>query len=406
MISVAEALARITRELKPVEPEQVGLTDALGRVLAEDVVARVTQPPAAVSAMDGYAVRAADVAKVPSQLTLIGHVPAGASFAGTVGPGQAVRIFTGAPVPAGADAIVIQEDVDAHAGGKTIGVREGAPVGRYIRPAGLDFKAGEVGLKAGRVLSVRDIGLAAAMNRPWLKVRRRPRVAILATGDEIVRPGDPIGPSQIVSSNGFALGAFVAACGGTPIDLGIAGDTLEALKSAAAGARGADFLVTTGGASVGEHDLVQQALGEEGLTLDFWRIAMRPGKPLMFGRIAGTPMLGLPGNPVSTIVCALLFLKPALERLLGVVRAPSPATTAVLMRDLPANDRRQDYLRARLSHTGDGQLGATPFDRQDSSMLSFLAQADCLIVRAPEAPPARAGERVEIVSFGSGLIGL
>ncbi|MBM3573207.1 MAG: molybdopterin molybdotransferase MoeA, partial [Alphaproteobacteria bacterium] len=320
MISVAEALARVTRDLHAVEAEQVSVADALGRVLAENVTARVTQPPAAVSAMDGYAVRASDVARVPAQLTVIGHVPAGASFSGTVGPGQAVRIFTGAPVPAGADAIVIQEDVDANAGSPTITVREGAPAGRYIRPAGLDFKAGEVGLKSGRVLTVRDVGLAAAMNRPWLSVRRRPRVAILATGDEIVRPGDPIGPAQIVSSNGFALAAFVLACGGTPIDLGIARDSLDSLKEAAAGARGADLLLTTGGASVGEHDLVQQALGQKGLTLDFWRIAMRPGKPLMFGRFGATPMLGLPGNPVSTIVCALLFLRPALEKLLGIAR--------------------------------------------------------------------------------------
>jgi molybdopterin molybdotransferase len=406
MLSVAEALERITRDLVPVEPEQVGLTLALGRVLAEDVAARVTQPPAAVSAMDGYAVRAADVARVPAELSVIGRVPAGASFVGRVGPAETVRIFTGAPVPDGADAIVIQEDADAAPDGRTITVRAGAAAGRYIRPAGLDFKAGQVGLRAGRVLSVRDIGLAAAMNRPWLKVRRRPRVAILATGDEIVRPGDPIGPNQIVSSNGFALAAFVTALGGIPIDLGIAADTLDSLKTAASGARGTDLLITTGGASVGEHDLVQQALGEQGLALDFWRIAMRPGKPLMFGRIDGVPMLGLPGNPVSTVVCALLFLKPALERLLGIVRPPMPPATAVLTRDLAANDRRQDYLRARLAHAADGQLSVTPFDRQDSSMLSFLAQADCLIVRPPEAPPAKAGERVEIVAFGSGLVGL
>ena len=406
MISVAEALARITGALAPVEPEMVGLTDGLGRVLAEDVQARVTQPPSAVSAMDGYAVRAADVVKVPATLRVIGHVPAGASFAGQIGPGEAVRIFTGAPLPKGADAIVIQEDTEAAADGRIVLVREGAPSGRYVRPAGLDFTTGQVGLRAGRVLGVRDIGLAAAMNRPWLRVRRRPRIAILATGDEIVRPGEPIGPAQIVSSNGFALAAFVTACGGAPVDLGIAADTLESLKAAASGAHGCDMLITTGGASVGEHDLVREALGQQGLALNFWRIAMRPGKPLMFGRIGAVPLLGLPGNPVSTIVCALLFLKPALERLLGIERPASPPATALLARDLPANDRRQDYLRARLAHGADGQLAVAPFDKQDSSMLSFLAQADCLIVRPPLAPPAKTGERVEIVAFGSGLVGL
>jgi molybdopterin molybdotransferase len=394
MIPVDEARRRIVAAFTPLPSEVVPLDNALGRVLAEDVAARLTQPPAAVSAMDGYAVRAADVQSVPATLRQIGSVPAGAAFDGTVGPGQCVRIFTGAPLPKGSDAIVIQEDTSA--AGDSITVREAAPAGRYVRAAGLDFKQGDVRLKAGSVLKVRDIGLAAAMNHPWLRVRRKPRIAILATGDEVVLPGDPVGPNQIVSSNGPALAAFVSACGGEPTGLGIARDSAAALQQAAAGARGADLLVTTGGASVGEHDLVRSALGERGLVLDFWQIAMRPGKPLIFGRIGETPLLGMPGNPVSSLVCSLIFLKPAMERMLGL---PEEARRAVarLGRDLAANDRREDYLRATLATDAGGQLMATPFDKQDSSMLSLMAGADCLVIRPPNAPPAKAGEQVEIV---------
>jgi molybdopterin molybdotransferase len=404
VISVEEALSRLLAPLRPLGAEQVALTDGLGRVLAEDVAARRTQPPFPASAMDGYAVRADDVARVPTRLRVVASVPAGQSYEGRVGPGEAVRIFTGAPVPEGADAIVIQEDAERD--GDTVIVHEGAPVGRYVRPAGLDFREGDALLRAGRVLTARDIGLAAAMNRPWLAVRRRPRVAILPTGDEVVMPGDPVGPSQIVSSNGIALAAFVRACGGEPLMLGIAADNASSLQDLAAGAAGADFLVTTGGASVGEHDLVRDALGESGLELDFWKIAMRPGKPLMVGRLKGTPMLGLPGNPVSTLVCALLFLRPALETLLGIDMGQRPKLTARLAAPLPANDRRQDYLRARLARGADGELEATPFERQDSSMMSLLAAADGLVVRRPGAPAAPAGERVEIVAFGSGLAAL
>ena len=395
MISVEEARQRIIGGFEALPPEQVSLADAQGRALAEDISARVTQPPAAVSAMDGYAVRAEDVREVPVTLDRIGEAPAGGVFDGKVGPGQAVRIFTGGPVPAGADAIVIQEDTETD--GKRVTVKEPAPEGHYIRPAGLDFREGDVGIRAGRLLTARDIGLAAAMNVPWLKVRRRPRIAVLATGDEVVMPGDPRGPHQIVSSNGLALAAFITANGGDPINLGIAPDTSDALKSMAAGAKGADLLVTTGGASVGEHDLVQSALGEVGFEVDFWRVAMRPGKPLMFGRLGETPLLGLPGNPVSSLVCAILYLGPIMETMLGLRRADEPAPTALLGADLDENDRRQDYLRARLSRGNDGDLVATPFGRQDSSMLSHLVNSDCLVVRAPHAPPAKAGERVEII---------
>src|SRR5438477_6329456 len=346
MISVEEALARLLAPLVALPPEQVSVADAVGRVLAEDVAARRTQPPFAVSAMDGYAVRADDVAKVPASLRIIAEIPAGAGYGGTIGTGEAARIFTGAPLPAGADAIVIQEDTERS--GDRVEIREGAARGRYVRRAGLDFAEGDVLLKLGRRLSPRDIGLAAAMNRPWLFVHRRPRVAILSTGDEIVMPGDPIGPHQIVSSNSMSLAAFVTATGGVPVLVGNAPDDPDALRRIAAAAKGVDLFVTTGGVSVGEHDLVRDVLSADGLSIDFWEIAMRPGKPLMFGHYRETPMLGLPGNPVSTLVCSLLFLKPAIDRLSGLPEVAEGPATMRLGVAVKQNDRRQDYLRARL----------------------------------------------------------
>jgi len=395
MISVEEALARICGSLSPLPAELVGLNDGLGRVLAENLTSRRTQPPFNVSAMDGYAVRAADLATVPATLKLVGYVQAGARHDGVVGAGQAVRIFTGAPVPDGADTVVIQEDTEAQ--GDTVLVREAPRPGQHIRAAGIDYVEGQIGLTAGTRLGARDLGLAAGMNRPWLMVHRRPRVAILPTGDEVALPGDPVGPNQIVSSNGTALAALVAGAGGIPIQLGIGRDDSDALQHMAAGAAGADLLITIGGASVGEHDLVQQALGHAGLDIDFWKIAMRPGKPLMFGRIGATPMLGLPGNPVSALICGLLFLVPALERLQGLPGEQPPTETALAAVDLAANDRRQDYLRARLERDSDGNWRATPFSRQDSSMMSALAVADALILRPPHAPAAAAGAPIRII---------
>ncbi len=395
MIFVEEARGRLLGPLKPLGAEHVSLAEAAGRVLAEDVAARRTQPPFAVSAMDGYAVRAADVAHVPAELRVVGSVPAGQRHDGRLGAGEAVRIFTGAPVPDGADAIVIQEDTERR--GDVVVVKEGAAKGTYVRPAGLDFSEGAVGLKAGRRLTARDVGLAAAMNRPWLLVHRRPRVAIMPTGDEVVMPGDPVGPNQIVSSNALALGALVEGAGGIPVQLPIAPDDNASLQRIAEGAQGADLLVTTGGASVGEHDLVRDALGRTGLTLDFWSVAMRPGKPLMVGRYGATLMIGLPGNPVSTLVCGLLFVRPAIERLSGLAEEPAATPRARLKIGLKANDRRQDYLRAKLTRAADGTLEAEPFAMQDSSMLSLLAAADCLVIRKPHAPAAAAGEPVDIV---------
>jgi len=402
VISVEEALSRLLAPLEKLPPEQISIVDGLGRVLAEDVAARRTQPPFAVSAMDGYAVRAEDLAAVPVELRIVAEVPAGAGFGGHVGARESARIFTGAPLPAGTDTIVIQEDTQRD--GDRVKVREGAPRGRYVRREGLDFSEGEVLLRAGRRLTARDIGLLAAMNRPWLFVHRRPRIGILSTGDEIVMPGDPIGPHQIVSSNSLALAAFVATCGGIPVSVGNAPDDPAALRQVAAATRGVDLLVTTGGASVGEHDLVRDALAADGLELDFWQIAMRPGKPLMVGRYQGTPMVGLPGNPVSTMVCALLFLRPALDRLSGVPTVEEAAPTARLGVALPKNDRRQDYLRSRLARAADGALEVFPFEVQDSSMMRLLSAADCLVVRLPHAAPISAGATVPIVPFPGGVL--
>ena len=402
MISVEEALARLLAPLEKLPPEQISIVDGLGRVLAEDVTARRTQPPFAVSAMDGYAVRAEDLSAVPVELRIVAEVPAGAGFGGHVGPGEAARIFTGAPLPAGTDTIIIQEDTERE--GDSVRVLEGAPRGRYVRREGLDFAEGEVLLKAGRRLTARDIGLLAAMNRPWLLVHRRPRIGILSTGDEIVMPGDPIGPHQIVSSNSLALAAFVAACGGIPVSVGNAPDDPEALRQIAAATSGVDLLVTTGGASVGQHDLVRDALAADGLELDFWQIAMRPGKPLIVGRYRGTPMIGLPGNPVSTLVCALLFLHPAVARLSGGAAPAETPPTARLGVALPKNDGRQDYLRSRLTNAADGMLEVFPFEVQDSSMMRLLALADCLVVRPPHAAALAAGATVPIVPFPSGVL--
>ncbi|MGH7099343.1 MAG: molybdopterin molybdotransferase MoeA [Stellaceae bacterium] len=404
MIPVEEALARLLAPLAALPPEQISLADGLGRVLAEDVAARRTQPPFAASAMDGYAVRAEDLAVIPVDLKIVAEVPAGTGFGGHVGAGEAARIFTGAPLPQGTDTVVIQEDATRE--GERVTIREGAARGRHVRREGLDFREGEILLKAGKRLTARDVGLLAAMNHPWLSVHRRPRVAILSTGDEIVMPGEPIGPHQIVSSNSLALCAFVAACGGIAVSVGNAPDDPAALRRIAAATNGVDLLATTGGVSVGEHDLVREVLAADGLDLDFWQIAMRPGKPLMVGRYRGAPVIGLPGNPVSTMVCALLFLKPAIERLSGLAAPPEPPLLARTGAALRRNDRRQDYLRARLVRAADGILEATPFETQDSSMMRLHAAADCLIIRPPHAPALEKGASVPILAFPGGALPL
>ncbi|MCZ6604307.1 MAG: molybdopterin molybdotransferase MoeA [Alphaproteobacteria bacterium] len=406
MIQVAEAQARILAEMPVMPTEQVGLADALGRVLSTPVTARTTQPPVALSAMDGYAVRATDVAQTPVVLNIVDHIPAGKMSDRHISKGEAARIFTGAPLPDGADAIVIQENTDYDPGKSdtdTVTVRQGAAAGRYVRQAGLDFSAGEELLGAGERLGPRAVGLAAAMNVPWLMVHRKPRIAILATGDEIVLPGETVGATRIVSSNNFALAGLIRNAGGVPVDLGIARDDATDLEARASAAVGCDMLVTSGGASVGEHDLVQQVLGRLGLTVDFWKIAMRPGKPLMFGRFdmrgAMMEMIGLPGNPVSSLVCGLLFVGPAVAKMTGRTDTAPKTARAVLGSDVPANDHRQTYLRAMLVSDGDGPAKATPFPVQDSSMLRTLHEAQCLIVRAPGAPPASVGSDIEILTL-------
>ena len=398
MISVEEARGRILDALSPTPAEVVALADAWNRITAAGVTARLTQPPADVSAMDGYALRAADGA-LDASLLVIGAAPAGHPFDGAISPGEAVRLFTGSVVPPGADAILLQED--ATRDGDRVRVNEAVRAGRHIRRKGQDFAAGDLVIPAGRRLTARDVGLAAAANYPWMSVHRRPRVAILATGDEIAMPGEPIPQGGIVSSNSHALAALVRAAGAEPMILPVARDEHAAISAVADSILGMDMLVTTGGASVGDHDLVMAALKARGMTLNFWQIAMRPGKPLLFGQLGATPVLGLPGNPVSAIVCAILFLLPALARLSGLPAAPPPVSAAMLGAPVKQNDRRADHMRATVSTDPAGRVVATPFPEQDSAMLRRLALADALVLRAPHAPALPAGAEVGIIRLDS-----
>jgi molybdopterin molybdotransferase len=397
LMPVADALAAILAGAEPMPEEMVALEAAHHRVLARDVAARRTQPPQAMSAMDGYAVRASDAAHAQARLKVIGEVAAGRPFDGAIGPGEAARIFTGGVIPDGADAVVIQEDTVAD--GNSITITEAAAPGRNVRPAGVDFSAGDVLLSAGTRLSDRDLSLAASMNYPELPVRKRPKLALLATGDELVMPGTTPGPGQIVYSNGYALRALARAEGADTVDLGVAADTIEATTAGIRRARelGADILVTTGGASVGDHDLVKTSLEAEGVKMAFWKIAMRPGKPMMHGRLGPMRVVGVPGNPVSSYVCTMLFVVPLIRALSGRRTVHHLRETALLGRDIGANDQREDYLRARLEERDDGSLIATPVTKQDSSLLANLAAAQALVVRLPFAPAAKAGSTVEIL---------
>jgi molybdopterin molybdotransferase len=399
LMPVAEALAHVLDGVEPLPAEQVPLDQAFGRVLADDLAALRTQPPDALSAMDGYAVRGEDIAQAPVTLTVIGEVAAGHPFDGLVGPGEAARIFTGGVLPPGADTVVIQENT-ARENDRVV-VQASAKTGRNVRVAGLDFAQGAVLLRRSHKLTARDVMLAAAMNHPVVPAHRRARVGVLATGDELVPPGAQPGPGEIVYSNGFGLTALARSEGAEVIDLGIAPDRIEATSTAIRRAREArcDVLVTMGGASVGDHDVVQRALAAEGLDLAFWRIALRPGKPMMHGVLGGMQVLGLPGNPVSSFVCAILFLVPLLRRLAGRLDINAETEDAQLGRDLAENDERADYLRATLAEGPDGALVATPLPQQDSSMIAPLALADCLLIREPHAPAAPAGSPCRILKL-------
>ncbi|MEO1265622.1 MAG: gephyrin-like molybdotransferase Glp, partial [Pseudomonadota bacterium] len=365
------------------------------RTLAEPVVAAFDQPPFSASAMDGYAVISADVATLPAALNVIGEAAAGAGFAGTLGPGEAIRIFTGAPIPHGADAIIIQENTERD--GDVVRVVDGAPDPAHVRPRGADFRHGETLLEAGHVLSPRTLTLAAAAGYGAVSVRRRPRVAVIATGDELVAPGTPPGPDQIVCSNAFGIVAMLARAGAEPQFLGIARDTTADLEAMLARAADADLVITIGGASVGDHDLVGPVLRSAGVTMDFWKIAMRPGKPLMFGSRGGQRFLGLPGNPVSALICARLFALALTDRMLGHDHAQMTPETAQLSAPLPANGARTHYMRAVSTRDAAGAITVSAFRSQDSARLAPLTAADVLIIRPPNAPAAAPGETVEIL---------
>lgn len=392
LLAVATALSRLLDKATPIDDrEDVALDDASGRILADDIAARLTQPPFDASAMDGYALRAADIAEPGAVLRVIGESAAGHGFPGTVSEGETVRIFTGAPVPEGADTVMLQEDADVHEDGR-MRPTFATPRGRHIRPKGQDFSLGEVVLETGRRIDYASLLVAAGMNHGTLPVWRKPTVAILATGDELASPGTEPGPNQIIASSTYAVAALARQSGATVIDLGIVPDRREAISAAVAEARArrADVLVTLGGASVGDHDLVQTVLTGAGMELDFWKIAMRPGKPLMVGSLDAMHVLGLPGNPVSSMVCALLFMEPLIRKLAHQpsARREAMATTVAA---LPANDHRQDFVRARLHRETSGKLSVESFGKQDSSLMKQFSQADCLIVRPPHAPALPAG---------------
>lgn len=398
LISVEAALKSLLAGVKQTNIEQVPLLDAGARVLAKDVRATRTQPPFSASAMDGYAVRASDTTRANDPLRVIGEAPAGQAYKGSLKQGEALRIFTGAPIPDGANAVLIQEN--AHRDGEMIYALQPVDEGKHIRAAGLDFSQDDTLLHAGQQLDYRALALAGAMNHPTLPVYCKPRVAILANGDELVEPGQIPGPNQIIASNQIGIAELVRRSGAIPVMLGIAPDNEQEIAKRVTKAitLNCDILVTLGGASVGDHDLIQKTLGNAGMDLEFWRIAMRPGKPLMAGSIGEMKVLGLPGNPVSSLVCGLLFLVPLIQTMLGQSPATNPTDHPVLplASPLPQNDMRQDYVRARIV-SDSGRETLQPFKTQDSSMLSLFHQSQALIIRPPHAPEASEGKEVPYI---------
>ncbi|WP_373236093.1 molybdopterin molybdotransferase MoeA [Cohaesibacter celericrescens] len=396
LMKVEDALSQLLENAAQIGTENIPLHDALGRVLAQDLTANRDQPPFDSSAMDGYAVKAANLANIPVRLQVVGEVPAGHRFPDRLSNREAVRIFTGAPVPEGADAILIQENTERD--GAFLTALEGVTTGQYIRPAGLDFKKNDVLIVKGTLLEPAHLALAASMNHPEILVLRRPKVAILATGDELVLPGETPSDNQIIASNNFGVAALAKVVGADVLDLGIARDDKQAIASKIKQAQDAkvDILVSSGGVSVGEHDLVQDVLKEMGMDLAFWRIAMRPGKPLMAGKLGDCQVLGLPGNPVSAMVCAILFMQPLIRKMLGD-SIPQRIERAILGDALAENDKRQSYLRATLSIDDSGKSVATPFAGQDSAMMAGLARASCLIIRPPHAKAANKGDSCDFI---------
>lgn len=404
LLPVAEAQTRLLSRAKPVTAtEALSLAEAEGRVLAVDLTAGLTQPPFNASAMDGYALRREDAPEPGAVLKVIGTSSAGHGFEGSVGHGEAVRIFTGAPIPSGADSVLLQEDAEKIEGG--IRTKFAVRQGQHVRPRGQDFAEGEAVLPTGTVLDFSRLTVAAGMNRSDVEVLRRPLVAILATGDELLPPGSTPGPSQIIASNTFGVAALARRAGADVLDLGIVPDDKARITAAIDRARNAkvDVIVTLGGASVGDHDLVQATLIEAGMKLDFWRIAMRPGKPLMVGSFGETHVLGLPGNPVSSLVCSLLFLEPLIRKLASLPPVQREATVEAAV-TLRANDQRQDYVRARLSKSAAGNWLVEPFDKQDSSMMKTFARSDCLIIRPPHAPELPAGATCPVMLLRPDLL--
>lgn len=392
LLPVADALSRVLDGVETTDAQAIPLQEAAGRILAVDLKATLTQPPFDASAMDGYAVRAEDVTSTPCTLKLVGAAAAGHPFSGRVASGETVRIFTGAPVPEGADTVIMQENTKS--GDDGVSFLEGADEGNFVRPRGFDFSEGQSLIAAGRRLGAREMTLAATMNVATVSVWRKPVVAILATGDELVRLGEVPGEGQIISSIPYGIAAMVESAGGQPLLLGIAKDTKESLAEHIERAANADILLTIGGASVGEHDLVQGALKDRGMALDFWKIAMRPGKPLMFGTLDAQRVLGVPGNPVSALVCSRIFLVPMLERMLGLAHSRSSESRVTLAAPVGENGPRQHYMRATLTKNESGQTLASPVRSQDSSLLSPLAEAGCLLVRPPHAPAAETGDEI------------
>jgi len=392
MISVEEALANCLALTRVLPPEEVALRDAGGRVLAAPVIARRDQPPFAASAMDGYAVDGAEVAP-GARFRVVGEAPAGRMWDGTLAPGQALRIFTGAPIPEGADRVVIQEDVTRE--GDVITLGDDLDPQSYVRPSGSDFRAGQR-IEAPRRMAPADVALAASMNAPRLTVTRKPVVALMATGDELVSPGEHPRPDQIVASNTYGLKALIEAEGGEARLMPISRDTEASLMQVFDLAQGADLIVTIGGASVGDHDLVGPVAEKLGMERAFYKVAMRPGKPLMAGRMGASAILGLPGNPVSSIVCGHVFLVPMLRAFLGLPTGERRRLTARLGVDMGQNGPREHYMRADLV-PGPDLPGITPYPKQDSSLLTVLSSANALLIRQPHDPPRKAGDLVEYV---------